>query len=769
MDQVAYPKKLTIALTDRCNLKCFICWRDEFEQSQNNKGVHMDFAHLGHMENAIRHAEMISLTGFGESFLYPRLHEVLDRIYALNPRDNLIMLISNGTALSYEHGRKLGRRLRELVVSLNAANPEAYQRDMHPEVNRLDYAGDPDPRVRLEKLNGRGLSQFDKTCGKIREFLRGLEPEDRRKVRLHYVVHRDNIAEMEDFVLVARELGCSTVGFYQYMVTQESRIDYSIFFHKETYNESFDRAQNLGRLLGVRVEGARFGESTPQEYDKEHWCTSPFDEAIVYTNGAVAPCCHAGSDNLGNAFATGFDAIWFGQQYRKLREERHLDGCHTCKLYRPLDDAHVHFHPLVKTTARYKEVFESLPQAQLKNPLKVLVVGAGADGSRSLWTLIKSLHGANNAESQIQYLVDSYAVAEAAMRYVTNQEVDRIATMLNGWQHEIIVGNNFGFFMPVVRDVFGPDLKIINLKRSREAAVRALIRQAELYPQNWGGYVSLAEAHDIVRPTARHFKEMDAAEWARSSLAVRIGWYYDKNHALIEAARADFPQWLDITTEELSAPDTIARIGAFINPAWKASAGPVHLNAGSVFDLTAVTDPYDRIRLARVVRDFNLEQALASETYPIGYFVEQLQETPLGRLRSDAKAAKRLQAVRRRIEGWIEAAEHYRPAGLPMPAPAASRRIRNSLLSPERQITLERLFHGFDIRKMAADETYAATFFVERLVSRHSENPAMYASLVGALQPISNFLRDIIVSRDPTIVAEEQARDQDAVEKASAA
>ena len=67
--EVSVPRKLTIALTDRCNLKCFICWRDEFEQTRDSKGGHFDIAQLRHLENAIRHAEMISLTGFGESFL----------------------------------------------------------------------------------------------------------------------------------------------------------------------------------------------------------------------------------------------------------------------------------------------------------------------------------------------------------------------------------------------------------------------------------------------------------------------------------------------------------------------------------------------------------------------------------------------------------------------------------------------------------------------------------------------------------------------------
>lgn len=756
MDQVAYPKKLTITLTDRCNLKCFICSRDEFESSVENKGQHLGFDKLDHMEEAIRHAEMISLTGFGESFLHAQLHEVLDYIYARNARDNLIMLISNGTALSEEHARKLGPRLRELVISLNASNPQAYQRDMHPEVNKLDFNGERDPRVRLEKLDGKSLSQFEKTCGKIRDFMRGLAPEDRKKVRLHYVVHRDNIAEMEEFVLVAKSLGATFVGFYHYLVTQESRIDYSIYFHKQAYGDAFERVRGLGRALGIAVDGARFGTQQPAPYDKELHCGSPFDEAIVNTSGLVSPCCHAGTSTQGNAFEAGFDAIWFGQKYRMLREERYLEACQPCNQYRTIDDVDVHFHPVVKTSAAYKRIFDRIGSERRKNPLKLLVVGAGGDGSRSLRSVIEALCAVNGAEgARVRHESDSYAMSQALMHRHFTREDSRVASVLAAWRSDAVVSNNLASVMPVLREVFGPELRVIHLKRSRDAGVRALVNQAKLYPQHWGGYTAMAEAHDIVRLTARHFREMDAAEWARLGLEQQIGWYYDKNHALIEAARPEFPRWLDVATESLSDPATIERIAAFIDPSWKRLVPPVHLNAASVFDLAKVPDVYDRIRLARLVRDFDLNHALASDSYPIQHFVESLR-SPVGRSRAPAVTAARLKAVHQQIEAWIQAALRGDAAGLPAQRNAgAFRRIRGLRLPPEQQIRLEQMVAGFDMRRLATDEGYLATFFVERLIAPHVDNPAMYPELAAALQPIADQLRGFVLRYDAGAFADE--------------
>jgi hypothetical protein len=84
-------------------------------------------------------------------------------------------------------------------------------------------------------------------------------------------------------------------------------------------------------------------------------CRSPYEEAIVNYNGEVSPCCHSGGESMGNAFENGFDAVWFGEKYQKLREERFLDACHDCSLFRPLNDYAVHFHPKFKETAVFKK------------------------------------------------------------------------------------------------------------------------------------------------------------------------------------------------------------------------------------------------------------------------------------------------------------------------------------------------------------------------------------------------------------------------------
>ena len=91
--------KLTVAMTDRCNLKCFIYTREELEGQIGSNGNNLAREKLYAMEASLREAQIIQLTGFGKPFLHPQFGEALDYIYSINPREDLIYFVSNGTLL----------------------------------------------------------------------------------------------------------------------------------------------------------------------------------------------------------------------------------------------------------------------------------------------------------------------------------------------------------------------------------------------------------------------------------------------------------------------------------------------------------------------------------------------------------------------------------------------------------------------------------------------------------------------------------------------
>lgn len=318
-----YPRMLTISLTTKCNLRCLICRREGF------KGEDLIFENLYKLKNAIKYACNINLTGWGESLLYPKFEDVLNYIYSLNAKKNLINLTTNGTKLTPHIAELLNGHLKTLTVSINAATAETYNRDMK---------------------NG----EFHKTLTAIRSFIAALKNEERSKVVLYFVAHTENFREIPEFVSLAHHLGVSTVTVGHYLVGTTSHSQYSLLNVKQEYNSVVKQAQILGKKLGVIVNVRRRFFSEKSRSTRE--CLSPFRECIVEINGDLIPCCFCGTYRIGNVYEQGFEEVWFSEAYRKFRKERVIPACKNCTPFIPLDAYDAHFTSTFKETPAFREM-----------------------------------------------------------------------------------------------------------------------------------------------------------------------------------------------------------------------------------------------------------------------------------------------------------------------------------------------------------------------------------------------------------------------------
>lgn len=340
-----YPSFLSIFLTTRCNLRCFICNRDEF------KGEDLKYENIYKLANAIKYAQKVDLTGWGECFLYPRFDDVLEYIYSLNPKKDLIFITTNGTRLSEHTAELLNGHLNMLIISLNAATAETYNRDMK---------------------NG----NFDKTLSAVRAFLSKLEPQELSKVELHFVAHAENLHEIPEFVDLAKKLGISAVSIGNFLISHPKDFRYSLLHVKDQYNDAVSKAQNLGKKLGVSVAARKFFVEGPRPNAK---CKSPFEECFIGVDGRVSPCCFSGGYYMGNVYETSFEDVWFSEEYRKLRDRRYLSCCQKCVPFTPFDEYNAHF------TAHFKETeeFDKCLAADALNREGVNLLNAGdMEGAR---------------------------------------------------------------------------------------------------------------------------------------------------------------------------------------------------------------------------------------------------------------------------------------------------------------------------------------------------------------------------------------------------
>ncbi|HEB71909.1 MAG TPA: radical SAM protein [Nitrospirae bacterium] len=327
-----YPKTLSIDFSLTCNLRCMFCPKDDF------KGPHLDLSNLKKLKTPIYYANTIAIGGRGEPLLHPKLGEAMRYIYSVSPKKDIIELVTNGTVLSKEKARLFGPRLKRMVISLNSADPVSYRKYMKYDL--------------------------DKTLERIREFMEALDDRKTGKALLNFVTHSENYREMPSFVRLARELGIGKVEFNPYQVTCKEHLRYALFNTMDEYNDILDAARAVGRELGVIVQAWKFNCGEVHAPERDAQCPFLYNDAFISVNGEATPCCYSGSYVIGNVYESGFEKVWFGPQYQKLRKEKYLDHCKNgCVPFLQYEDYKRHFFADFKESEEYREIERQFEKA----------------------------------------------------------------------------------------------------------------------------------------------------------------------------------------------------------------------------------------------------------------------------------------------------------------------------------------------------------------------------------------------------------------------
>ena len=136
-------------------------------------------------------------------------------------------------------------------------------------------------------------------------------------------------------------------------VHDEAKIDMSIFWLKDRYNDVVEHACALGTKVGVRVDAARFYQTVKSDLDVGSICRDPVE--VAYLNmqkqAETAPCCHWAEAKLPMDVyrdPEGFNRFWQQETLRKLRAKRDFASCKACGLTRAFDELMFHFTPFLK-------------------------------------------------------------------------------------------------------------------------------------------------------------------------------------------------------------------------------------------------------------------------------------------------------------------------------------------------------------------------------------------------------------------------------------
>jgi len=169
---LAYPSKLFVETTTRCNLQCSMCMKQTVGSGLVEGDLSMETFKA--LEPVFPTAESLVLSGIGEPLLSRRLEEFIRLARRSMPRDSWIGFQSNGLLLDEKRAISLMEAgLDRLCLSLDSVSPETFRVVREGgELQDIDRAF-------------AALNQARKTC---------CRPDFR--IGIEFVVMRDNLAEL---------------------------------------------------------------------------------------------------------------------------------------------------------------------------------------------------------------------------------------------------------------------------------------------------------------------------------------------------------------------------------------------------------------------------------------------------------------------------------------------------------------------------------------------------------------------------------------------
>lgn len=314
------PVHLQIEPTTVCNLKCTFCVREKNVFRPKSISIEKFQGVFDQVQPA-----RVTFAGDGEPTLAPDIWKMV--AYASEHGAKTIVT-SNWTIGPRIAETALDAGLSALRVSIDAATASTYVA-----MRKADYHNTIVDGIRvLQRLKQE----------------RGLTTPD---VGFEFVMGRDNIHEMNSVIDLAVDLGLCRVNFRPLnLVGIEDREEELLEgLTRQQYKEALESANAYAKKHGMAsnldevvsllpfYEVRYTDDFNPEKKSPD--CIYPWVQVYVSVDGLVTPCCALQMDervSLGNMFEEGFDAVWNGKAYRKMRKDvvKHqveFKSCVTCE------------------------------------------------------------------------------------------------------------------------------------------------------------------------------------------------------------------------------------------------------------------------------------------------------------------------------------------------------------------------------------------------------------------------------------------------------
>ena len=219
------PRQVQIEITNRCNMDCPMCQREDLGIELE----HMSWAHFIKVVDKLGHRENITLTGWGEPFIHPRVFDMVDYC---KERGHQVMITSNG----------LFTKPSMVADILNSG------------VDSVTFS--------IDSVNGNETVVEGHTSNKVYEnieaVVKGRKP-GKLALRLQATLHQNCENDLYDVIRYGARIGCDIVNvgrldrqFRPNLERPDSQQERSIFL----------KADKIARSCGIQLDWLQYSVSS---------------------------------------------------------------------------------------------------------------------------------------------------------------------------------------------------------------------------------------------------------------------------------------------------------------------------------------------------------------------------------------------------------------------------------------------------------------------------------------------------------------------------
>jgi len=289
------PGEIQIEITNRCNLNCPMCPRDDFQD------LPLEDLSLGLFQlllEKIPRVEYMTLTGWGEPLFHPDFLAMVDAVNRRFPYAQ-VRFTTNGLLLK-------GKMAKEILKR---------------KISRINISLDQPPR----QANSQGHAAQDLVWENLKEFISA-----RGKNHPPLINLQTPLEKAENLLVLleeAKAVGVDLVTLFRLELSLNPRVSRPDW---KTEGEIWQKVRSKAKSLKLPVF---FLNRSPWLDALSHWgknCIRLDDYAYLNLKGEITPCCNLRDLSGGNLIEQSLSEIYQGETFRRLRKKLDHPVCLRC-------------------------------------------------------------------------------------------------------------------------------------------------------------------------------------------------------------------------------------------------------------------------------------------------------------------------------------------------------------------------------------------------------------------------------------------------------